>query len=1201
MADRVGQQLGNYRLLRLLGRGGFAEVYLGEHIYLNNYAALKVLHTVLKDEERTNFLKEAQTLVRLSHPHIVHVLDFAVEEGTLFLVMEYAPNGTLGQRHPVGTRLTLDTIGHYIQQVASALHYAHSQRLIHRDVKPENMLIDAQNNILLSDFGLTLLAQHTHPYSTHQVAQQVAGTSLYLAPEQLQGHPRTASDQYALGIVVYEWLCGTAPFRGTPLEIATQHLTMAPPSLRGQLPDLAPAVEEVVLRALAKEPEQRFSDIQEFALALERASHATPPTFSQPKEQAASTDHQQAHTQESIQKPKPIWKVPALFTSFIGREQDVADICALLQQPEVRLLTLLGPGGIGKTRLSVQVATELRDAFADGICFIHLAAVYDPKLVISAIAEELEIREVGAQSLLDQVKVSLRDKRFLLVLDNFEQLVEAVPQVEELLIACPTLKILVTSRAVLHVQGEQEFSVSPLALPNLKQLPEESSLSQFAAVALFIQRARAVLPSFQLNTTNAHAIAEICVRLDGLPLAIELAAARIKLLPPQALLSRLSQRLQVLTSNTRTLPERQQTLRNTLKWSYDLLAAQEQQFFRRLSVFVGGWTLEAAESVVEHTIDNAAFSLLDAIASLLDKSLLIQVEHEGWEPYLIMLETIREYGMECLIESGETLVFQRAHALYYLAWVEQAEPHLKDAQQLTWLARLEREQENLRAALQWLIDQQETELALRFCDALWRFWLIRGYWSEGRRWLEAALKLLHGEQPTEARARALCGAGRFAIRLGGFAVGRSLLESGVALYRQLGDKQGLAESLIMWDKNSRNAPVSVHAQLEESVVLAREIKDEWTLANSLQDLGWFELGHNEPDTAQALLEESAAIFRQVGDTHSLISTLTAFARTTAVQENFTQAVALAQECLTLARSMNNKPDIAEALYNIGAIKAHQGDLVQAIAYLQELLVLARELGDKYNIAAALGNLGEIALSQSNLAQAEAVTCESLQYYRELEDTSNIANSLSSLGDIKWTMGDSIKAVAYYSESLLLAQEVGSKINIGFNIVGLARVAVAEGQFERATLLFGAAESLNPYIGMHPDMRSDYEQAMRDVRLRLGEQAFVAAWKQGEAMKLEQVIAVALKEEAIPSMPTSPVSQTPKDVKLPARAAYPDNLTEREVEVLRLVAQGLSDPQIADQLIISPRTVNAHLTSIYRKIQVSSRSAATRYALEHHLV
>jgi predicted ATPase len=629
MADRAGQQLGNYRLIRMLGRGGFAEVYLGEHVYLNSYAALKVLHTVLKDEERASFLKEAQTLVRLSHPSIVRVLDFAVEEGTPFLVMEYAPNGTLRQRHPTGTRLALDTVVHYVEQVASALDYAHSQRLIHRDVKPENMLIGAQDSILLSDFGLALLAQHTHPYSTHEVAQQVAGTSLYLAPEQLQGRPQPASDQYALGVVVYEWLCGAPPFRGTPLEIATQHLTMSLPSLREQVASLALDVEEVVLQALAKEPEQRFRAVQEFASALERASHDTSVTSSQSAGEAAPTNHQQPNTLESIHKPKPLWKVPALFTSFIGREQDVADICALLKQPEVRLLTLLGPGGIGKTRLSVQVATELRASFADGICFIHLAAIYDPKLVVSAIAEELEIREVGAQSLIDQVKVSLRDKCFLLVLDNFEQVVEAAPQVEELLLACPALKILVTSRVVLHIQSEQEFSVSPLALPNLKQLPEGESLAQFAAVALFVQRARTVLSSFQLNAANARTIAEICVRLDGLPLAIELAAARIKLLPPQALLSRLSQRLQVLTSGTRTLPERQQTLRNTLKWSYDLLDVQEKQLFRRLSVFVGGWTLEAAEAVVERTIDHAAFSLLDGISSLLDKSLLIQVEHEG--------------------------------------------------------------------------------------------------------------------------------------------------------------------------------------------------------------------------------------------------------------------------------------------------------------------------------------------------------------------------------------------------------------------------------------------------------------------------------------------------------------------------------------------------------------------------------------------
>ena len=352
MIDRVGHQLGNYRLLRLLGRGGFADIYLGEHVYLKSLAALKLLRMSLTDEERYAFLKEAQTLTQLAHPNIVRVLDFAVDDDQPYLVMDYAPNGSLRERHPVGSRLSMDTIITYVSQVASALQFAHDKGFVHRDIKPENMLLGTRSEVLLSDFGISVFASRTEPqYSTNHISQSVAGTSRYMAPEQLQGHPQPASDQYALGVVVYEWLCGTSPFHGTLIEIAMQHLTMPPPPLREQIPELTPAIEEVVLRTLAKEPEQRFTRVQDFAEALQDASLAT----SSPLTFPASIEERKAL--RNVVKPEPFWKVPAIFTSFIGREQDVAAIETMLLRPEVRLLTLAGIGGIGKTRLALQIAT----------------------------------------------------------------------------------------------------------------------------------------------------------------------------------------------------------------------------------------------------------------------------------------------------------------------------------------------------------------------------------------------------------------------------------------------------------------------------------------------------------------------------------------------------------------------------------------------------------------------------------------------------------------------------------------------------------------------------------------------------------------------------------------------------------------------------------------------------------------------------
>ncbi len=1164
-ADRVGQQLGNYRLLRLLGRGGFAEVYLGEHVYLKSYAALKVLHTVLRDEEQAGFLKEAQTLVRLTHPHIVRLFDFAIQDGTPFLVMEYAPNETLRQRHPAGSRLPLDAIIPYVQQVASALHYAHDQHLIHRDLKPENMLLNTRDEVLLSDFGLALLVPPSHPYSTHEVARQVAGTSAYLAPEQLQGQPRPASDQYALGIVVYEWLCGTLPFFGTPIEIAAQHLSMPPRPLREFVPDLAPAIEAVVLQALEKEPQKRFNDVQDFAAALKQVyqdnvMHPGIPDFSSQHE---STPAQQPEDMlESIQQPQPLWKMPAFFTSFIGREHEVAAIRGLLQSSEVRLLTLLGPGGIGKTRLSLQVATEMRNFFPDGVCFIPLAAISDPELVIPTIAKELDVREVGEQTTSERLKLALRDKNLLLVLDNFEQIAAAAPQIEELLVACLTLKLLVTSRGVLHVQGEQEFPVSSLALPNLAQLPEDESLVQFAAVALFVQRARAVLPSFRIDSTNARTIAEICVSLDGLPLAIELAAARTKLLPPRALLARLSQRLQVLTGGSRTLPERQQTLRSTCKWSYDLLDAREQRLFRRLAVFVRGWTLEAVEAVCYYDSDNEQKFALEEVASLLDKSLLHRVEKDGEEARLLMLLTIREYGLECLAASGELEAARRAHGLYYLALAEEADKEREGSPQAVWLARLESGHENLRAALNWFLEGRDAESALRLSGALWWFWSLRGYSIEGLSWLNRALASSEGV-PTWVRAKALRGAGMLALNLDNYVSSEAMLKESLELHREIGDKHGMAAAihslgLIAW---WREEYADACALGEEMLALSREITDKGGMADALLILSHIAFAQGEYARACAQAEESLTLFRNLDDTWGRAYASIQLARVVFAQGDMARARLLVEECLAISRALGYKRGLAEAHSQSGLYALHLGDAVLARSLLEESLATFREVGDRRNEAKSLFHLAKVMAFQ----------------------------------------GDGMAAHAFYKESLTIARELNYKDLVASCLEGVAEVVLAQGQPARATSILGAAEGLREAIGAHilPIFRATYDRTIAAARNQLGEKAFTAAWEQGRKMAVEQTPGM-LEEAQEAEVPTAEARQT-LAVKSPSPPRYPDNLTAREVEVLRLIAQGLTDHQIAEYLVVSSRTVNSHLTSIYRKIQVSSRSSATRYAIDHHLV
>jgi len=493
--------------------------------------------------------------------------------------------------------------------------------------------------------------------------------------------------------------------------------------------------------------------------------------------------------------PQRFLLLPVQLTSFVGREQEIARVSSLFLREEVRLLTLTGPGGVGKTRLALAVAEGVQEHFRAGVCFVSLAPISEAELVLPTIAGALGVKATQTRSQEERLLSFLRDRQLLLLLDNFEQVISAASHLSALLLACPSLKLLVTSRAVLHLRGEHVFPVPPLALPDPTPPSERALLPSASAVTLFCQRAQEASPDFELTPENALAVAEVCRRLDGLPLALELAAARIRLFPPHALLMRLQQGQHLLTSSIRDVPARQQTLQQTIRWSYDLLDDQEQAVFRHLSIFVGGCTLEAATAVCL-ALGETERDILDQVSELVDKSLLRQVAGGQDAPRLQFLETIRAFGLERLVEAGESRAAGQAHARYFLRVAEAAEPELYGASQVARFDTLEREHDNFRAALRWLLETRASEQALRLCVALARFWTIRGYVAEGRAWLHGALELAQQDsQATTARAKALCWAGWLALLQGEVATAAALCQESLDLSRQMSDQPGMALAL----------------------------------------------------------------------------------------------------------------------------------------------------------------------------------------------------------------------------------------------------------------------------------------------------------------------------------------------------------------------------------------------------------------------
>lgn len=670
--------------------------------------------------------------------------------------------------------------------------------------------------------------------------------------------------------------------------------------------------------------------------------------------------------------------VPGLPTSLdalLGRDDAVAALAAALGAGE-RLITLTGPGGVGKTRLAVAVAAQF---VAGTVCFVSLASLRDPGLVASAIAEALGLRETGESEWAAVVRAALADRHLLLVLDNFEHLMPAASLLAELLVACPHVVILATSRAPLHLRGERPYAVAPLTTPEPDRLPALATLARVPAVALFVRQARAAVPGFALSAANATAVAAICRRLDGLPLALELAAARVRLLTPAALLARLSPTLPLLTGGARDLPERHQTLRATLNWSHDLLRPGEQAIFRRLAVCAGGCTLEAA-AVICGAGEPLAVELLDWLGALLDQGLVqrtIVLEAPEEEPRFTMLETVREYGLECLAREpsgpGESAATLRRHAAYYLGLAEEAEPHLTGAGQAPWLARLAREHDNLRAALEWSLGAEgDVGTALRLAAAIWRFWLTRGYAGEGRRWLGRALAAAPEAAATApARAKALAAVGALAHSQGDYASSAALTEESLVLWRVLGDQVGIAGALgtLAMVHKSRGDHAAAMRLFEEALARWRALGQDLKVSMTLNNLGATAYDLGDFARFEGYIAESLVIKRALGDGPGIAIALFNLGEAARSQGRLAQSRELLAESLLHFRELRSTPRIAHVLHSLGVVAQGQGDGVAASAALAEGLATFRALGDRGGLALCLEGWALVASGRGEDRQA----------------------------------------------------------------------------------------------------------------------------------------------------------------------------------------------------------------------------------------
>jgi non-specific serine/threonine protein kinase len=1086
----IGTVLNNrYRLDRELGQGGMGTVYEAYDLLLDRVVAAKLLVSKsLGTEGKNRLLSEARAVAQLNHPNIVSVFDAGEAYDLPYVVMEYIHGESLHAQPPKST----EEIIKVALQICDALEEAHNHGIVHRDLKPENVIMTENGLAKLTDFGLARSLA-----SRMSQEESLTGTVFYISPEQALGKPLDGrTDLYALGVMLYEFTAGRLPFQADdPLAVITQHIHEEPVHPSQYAPDISTYFEEIILKLLAKNPDDRFGSAAETRSALENLH----------ENRSDWTTRKQHHN------------IPLDLTSFIGREKEVADVRRIIS--ENRMLTLTGVGGTGKTRLALTAARKIVDSFADGVWLVELSTIFDTGQVLRAIATALDVREKTNKPLLETLIETIHDRFILLILDNCEHLLNACASFAgRLLTACPNLKLLATSREALGLPGEMTYHVPSLRLPDLESHSDDNELWAVESMRLFHDRAVSVKPDFNPDAAQTQAVAKICSRLDGIPLAIELAAARVRALPVEEIAKRLSDRFRLLTGGNRSAIPRQQTLQALVDWSYELLTEDEKILLRRLSVFSGGCTLDAAEYVCSDG-GIKKVEILDLIARLVDKSLLNYSEENGTARY-DMLETIRQYAREKLIQAGEIEFSRRKHLAYYADFTAEVAPQLWQANQKAWMDQLEEEHDNLRAGLEWSLCENCGEdllmMGMRIAAAVSYFWLVRGHWSEAWDWMKELLEAPgSAEMKNEVKTQLLYSAGFLVKDLGDVNIAKDLFSQALKESRTMQDQRSQAFALLGMGEIALNVHSIPEAEthIDQALTIFRTLNDETGILLALADKGGTAADRQEYNKAKEYYRENIKICREIGHELGVAGSLVALGSIETYFGDREQGRVYLQEGLAIFRKSGDKSGIANVLSAMGLSELYSEDMDHSKEHYEEALKITRELRSGPGIGTALIALGEIARAQSDYAAARNYYEEAMHINEHLGQMGIVTIVAHNLGYVARQQGEFEKALEFFRRSLSLSIKRDQRRFIYFCLNGIASVLVDMGQAETAARFFGFAENmgLNGHFDLDPVDRWEVNQSLKKLDQALNKKEKAHFWAEGKAMQLEEILNIAMSE------------------------------------------------------------------------------------------